>query len=188
MPTPVTAPPLIFLSEYRVGAPVAHAQAAATRQSLAHLVGHNVHCVAALCGLPSATGLTIALPVVVSPSAVALRVVIELNKAAAAGASCTVTATLTAPPAIVGDGVTTATDFADAPTTYIDGSQTLECPTAADRVPGEYERVFDVSALDSDTVHTLTVTTATVAGSPLGVWKISAYEIPRSVLYPESAP
>jgi hypothetical protein len=189
VPTPVLDPPLLFLADCRVGRPVAFPLHAAMTQAITHAVGRNVHPFVAECGLPAATGLTLRWAYVRSPAAVAVIVTIELNQALAVGSLCTVTATLTAPPLVVGDGTQTAPDLVGTDTSVtLDGSIALECPTSADRAPPPYERTFDVTSFDHDTVYDLTVSTATSTGSPLGVFRVTATEVTRSALAPEFAP
>jgi hypothetical protein len=180
MPTPVADPPIILLRDFRVARPVAHTQAAAWRAALAGAVGRGVHVAAALSGLPANTGETVRVAYVRSPAACVLRVTVTLNQVTAAGQKCTVTATLA--------GATDLPDFDSAHGLVLDGSVALECPTAAERDPAIYERWLDVTALDTDAIHDVVVTTATSSGTPKGVRSITLAEVPRSALLPEVSP
>jgi hypothetical protein len=185
MPTHTADPPLVFLADYRVGKPVAHPAAAAMRDGISHLFGHNVHAVAASAGLPGVTGAAIRYAYMRSPGVSALRVTVALNQTTAA-ASCTVSVTLTAPPLVVGDGVTTALDLPFTEDMGIGASpSTKECPTAAERTPSEYTRTFNVGGLDTDTIYDVTVLAANVSGTSKGVHKVTIEELPVASLYPE---
>jgi hypothetical protein len=144
-----------------------------------------VHVVAALCGLPASTGETIRVGYLPSPGAIALRVVVELNQVTAVAQKCTVTVTLSRP------GGETATDLSGTTPTRLGGATVLECPTAAERVPAEYDRTFDLTSIegwDEDVVYDVTVTTATSTGTPKGIRKLTVYEHVRSGFTPEISP
>ena len=162
-----------------VGRPAASATALAWSDAAAFLQGRaHMACVGSVSRMVLTGGGTndYYLGYVRSRSARVLRVVCELNVFAGA---TPVTATLA--PSLTG-----ATTIGNA--APLDGSSALPLPSAALRRGEEYERYFDVSGLTVGTLTWIRVTVGAGTGTHQGLYRLSAYEVPRAALDPASAP
>lgn len=162
-----------------VGRPAASATALAWSDAAAFLQGRaHMACVGSVSRMVLTGGGTndYYLGYVRSRSARALRVVCELNVFAGA---TPVTATLA--PSLTG-----ATTIGNA--APLDGSSALPLPSAALRRGEEYERYFDVSGLTVGALTWIRVAVGAGTGTHQGLYRLSAYEVPRAALDPASAP
>lgn len=113
-----------------------------------------------------------------SRGAQALRIVLELNTYSVANPS-TAKVSLT---------LTGATVLAGTNTAPLDGTTELACPTSRLRRVEEYERYFDVSGLTVGALNWIAVTVAAGVYTHRGLYRLSAYEVPRPALDPASNP
>lgn len=111
------------------------------------------------------------------PAAKAVVVVVRLNDGTDATASLTCQV-----------GINAVTTVLGGTSTVLDGSSTLYAPTSRSRVPQAYVKYLDPSGLTVGTVYDLLIAPSTVAGSPRGVYSVSAYVIPRDVFDAENNP
>lgn len=164
------------MTAVRVARPVSTATGQAPQQIMSLLHGRCKAILGSNAGLPLANG-DVRWTYKHEPAARVLKVELRLNVGTTTAARATIATSL--------NGSTTKLAGT---TDEQDGTVALGCPTTRIRVPSRHVCYFDTSGLTVGSLYDLLVTTGTSAGTPQGIYSLSAETLPRDVLDPENNP